>query len=418
MNVYTTFEEKKKSILLQLFAYYFLTLMVGFIIFNLVEGDYDSLIVNSLSLMFAGVLYYLFRVHRHLNLVTTIFVVVIMMLTTFFIQTGGIEKTGLFFCILIPLPAIMLVGRNKGLLMLMAFVVVNVLGVIVFADQEWYPHYDWSAASRLILVFFLIALMAFSNEFVFGVMYNRIQKLSDWLVKSQQAYKNLAVNNEHFVSLISNNLGDHIAGFSGIASLLNEEYDTLSEERKRELIRNLDAFARQNYRLLQDLARWSASHTTAIPYAPKAVKLEKIYREVVELFNAQITEKNLSFFLKMKSNSELYADENMLGAILRNIVSNSIKFAKTGGEIRVSAEEDGDFMRISVADNGVGMSEENLLRVNSSVSFSTPGTLNEPGTGIGLILVKEFLVQNRGSFQATSKLGEGTEVTFTVPLVE
>lgn len=418
VTVYASFEDKKKSMLLQLFAYLFLLLILGVIVYNLLVGDYFFLAVNSSALGISAVLYYLYRSKQKLTLATTTFVVMIMALTTFFIQTGGIEQTGLYFSILIPLPTILLIGRRKGIYLLLVFVIVNILGVILFNDKAWFPHYSWIKGGHLILVFFLIAIMAYFNEFVFEVLYSRIQKVSEWLVESQQNYKNLAVNKEHFVSLISNNLGDHIGSFSALANLLNDEYDTFDDKRKREIISSLAAFSTQNYRLLHDLVRWSTALTDVIPVMPKAVKLEKIYRDVIELFTAQIVEKKLSFFLKMRSNSELFGDEDMLGAVLRIFVSNAIKFSRSGGEIRIAAEESGDYMQITVSDNGVGMSPENLMRVNASVSFSTPGTLDEPGTGIGLILAKEFLHQNRGSFHAESKLGKGTQILFTIPLVD
>lgn len=418
VTVYPNFEDKKKSMLLQLFSYLFLLLMAGFIVYNSLAGDRLFLAANSVALLVGGLLYYLYRIKQKLHLVTTTFVAVIMTLTTFFIQTGGIETTGLYFSILIPLPTILLIGRRKGFYSLLVFVIVNILGVVLFSGQDWFPHYDWIKGGRLILVFLLVAMMAYFNEFVFEVLYGRIQKLSDWLVESQQSYKNLAVNKEHFVSLISNNLGDHIGSFSALANLLNDEYDSLDDKRKREIVSSLADFSQQNYRLLHDLMRWSTAQTDVIPFMPKAVKLEKIYRDVTELFNAQIVAKKLSFFLKMKSNSELFGDEDMLGAVLRIFVSNAIKFSRSGGEVRIAAEEAGDYMRITVSDTGVGMSAENLLRVNASISFSTPGTLDEPGTGIGLILAKEFLQQNRGSFRAESKLNQGTQIVFTIPLVD
>ena len=418
VSSYSNFEDKKKSILLHLFSYYFLFLMVGFIFYNSFDGDYAFLLANTIALISGLVLYYLFREKKMLNFVAMFFVITIMLLTTFFIQTGGIEKTGLYFAMLIPLPTILLVGRRKGLILLTIFILINILGIIAFKDQPWYPHYDLDEGARLWIVFFLISIMAYSNEYVFEFLYTRIQKLTDSLVQSQQSYKNLAVNKEHFVSLISNNLGDHIGSFAGIANLLNDEYDSLDDKQKRDLIRSLANFSQQNYRLLNDLMKWSTTQNEIITYIPKALKVEKVYRDVIELFNPLIEEKKLSFFLKMKSNSELFADEDMVGAIVRIFVSNAIKFSNKKGEVRISAEETGDFMRITVSDNGVGMSEENLMRVNASVSFSTPGTLDEPGTGIGLILAKEFLQKNRGTFQAESKLGVGTEISFTLPLVD
>jgi len=418
LNSYESFEDKKKSFLLHLFSYCFLVLMVSFIIYNSLTGDYSFLIANAFALLVSAVLYYLFKEKKMLRFVTAFFVVTIMLLTTFFAQTGGIGRTGLYFAMLIPLPTILLVGRKKGLLLLVVFVIVNALGFIFFIDESWYPHYNMDNGVRLGIIFFLITLMAYANEYAFEFLYRRIEKLSESLVHSQQSFKNLAVSKEHFVSLISNNLSDHIGGFAGIANLLNDEYDELDESQKRDLVRTLANFSQQNFRLLQDLVKWSTTQTGTISYEPQAFKIEKIYRDVVELYNPQIEEKQLSFFLKMKSNSEVYADVDMAGAILRIFVSNAIKFSQVGGEVRISAEEEGDNMRITVSDKGAGMSEENLLRANSAVPFSTTGTFDEPGIGIGLILAKEFLQKNKGTFFVESTLGLGTVVSFTLPLVE
>lgn len=114
----------------------------------------------------------------------------------------------------------------------------------------------------------------------------------------------------------------------------------------------------------------------------------------------------------------VFADEHMVGSIMRSLVSNAIKFSHVNGEVRISADEENDKMIVTVTDNGKGMSRFDLLRINSSVSFSNPGTLDESGTGIGLILVKEFLQKNRGTLFVESKKDQGTEVRFTLPLAE
>lgn len=418
LNSYTSFEDKKKSFLLHLFSYFFLVLMIGFSIYNSLSGDYNFLLANSGALILSLILYYLFREKKMLGFVTMFFVVTIMLLTTFFIQTGGIDRTGILFAMLIPLPTILLVGRRRGLLLLLTFVVVNVLFFIFLHKEPWYPHYDINRGTRLSIIFVLISLMAYVNEYAFEFLYRRIEKLSNSLIESQQSYKNLAVSKEHFVSLISNNLSDHIGSFVGIANLLNDEYDSLEESQKKDLIKSLANFSEQNFRLLRDLIKWSTTQTGTISFEPKAFKVEKIYRDVVELYNPLIEEKRLSFFLKMKSNSEVYADVEMAGAVLRILVSNAIKFSSVGGEVRISAEEEGDNMRITVSDKGIGMSEESLFKVNASLPFSAPGTWDETGSGIGLILAKEFLQRNRGTLKAASKLGRGSEVSFTLPLVD
>jgi signal transduction histidine kinase len=415
---YHGIEERKKSILLDLFfnCYFFVILI--FLIFYIFSGNIFFLIFNTVCLLAGLLLYYLFRAKRMLRPVANIFVITIAAFTVFLILTGGINNTALVFSLLIPVPAILLLGRHRGLIVLGIFLFLNVICFVIFRDTTWFPDYDMVMVSRVAIVFVLISLMIYGNESVFRVLYQGLEKLSESLKISQQRYKTLAVNKEKFVSLVSHTLGDHIGKFAAMATLLHDEYQELSEQRRMELIRNLASISRQNHKLLDDLQKWATVQSDTIPFSPKPIKLEKIYKEVTELFNPLIEEKKLSFFLKMKSNSEIFADEIMVGAILRGLVSNAIKFSYAGGEVKISAREDLDKMAITVSDTGVGMSEKDLMRINASFSFSKEGTCNESGTGIGLILVKEFLQKHHGDFHVESRKGKGTEVTFTLPLAE
>ncbi|MGV8095040.1 MAG: ATP-binding protein [Mangrovibacterium sp.] len=415
---YQGIEEKKKSILLNLFFHFYFLLILGFFIFNIFSANIFSMIITAAGMLMGLLLYYFSRVRRILYPVANIFVITIATLVAFLILTGGANNTALIFSLLIPVPAILLLGRRNGLILLGTFLTLHTVAFVLFKDKSWFPDYDLNMVCRIAVVFILISLTAYANEYVFGVLYEGLEKLSESLKTSQNRYKTLAVNKGKFVSLVSHSLTDHIGKFAEIATLLHKEYHELSEPKRRQLIKKLANISRQNYKLLDDLQKWATVQSDTIPFSPKPIKLEKIYREVIELYNALIEEKKLSFFLKMKSNSEVFADENMVGAILRGLVSNAIKFSFTGGEVKISAREDKDRMVITVSDKGTGMSEEDLMRVNASFSFSTEGTWMEPGTGIGLILVKEFLQKHQGDFYVESRKGEGTEVTFTLPLAE
>ena len=418
INSFQGVEEKKKSILLNLFFYFYFLVVFVFFIYDIAIFNVTFFAANILSLIVGIVLYYLYQVKKVLQKVAVVFIITIASFLTFINFTGGINGTGIIFSLLLPLPTILLLGRKWGFVTLLSFLLFTVFGFFVFSNAPWFPDYSNALISRVSIVFLIISVIGYANEFVFEVLYIRLEKLSELLKVSQQRYKNMAVNKERFVSLVSHNLGDHIGSFAGIANLLDEEYDELAEQKRRELIRSLANISQQNFRLLHDLMKWSTVQSDVIPFLPKSVKLEKIYRDVIQLFNPLIEDKKLSFFLKMRSNSEIFADADMVSAIMRSLVSNAIKFSYVGGEVKIFAEEDDDKMVVTVSDNGVGMSNQDLMWVNASVSFSMPGTLEESGTGIGLILVKEFLQKNHGSFHVESKKGEGTKVVFRLPLVE
>lgn len=411
-------EEKKKSILLTLFLYLYYIGMIPFIINNFYRGDYHSALFNITSLFFGVAALIILKKTKKLHLASGIFVAIITITSTYYFLTGGVNGSGIVFALMLPLPVILILGKKRGIITLAVYFIVNLLAYYLLHNSSLSPDYSPSLMGRLSLVFLFISSMAFANEFVFEVLYLRLEKLSESLKVSQQRYKNLAVNKEKFLSIISHNLSDHVGSFMAISSLLNEQYDELPERERQKLIKNLATVSKRNYELLNDLLKWSTVQMDNIPYKPSAFKLEKIYREVVELFNPLIEEKKLSIFLKMKSNSEIFADYHMASAILRNLVSNAIKFSHQDGEIRIAAEEKGEYMSITVSDNGIGMNEEDLMRFNASLSFSNPGTMQEPGTGIGLILTKEFVHKNEGEMFILSKENEGTHVNFTLPLVE
>lgn len=411
-------EEKKKSILLTLFLYLYFLAMAFFIINNFYRGDFQSALFNIISLSIGISSLIVLKKYKKLPLASAIFVAIVSIASTYYFLIGGVKDSGIAFALMLPLPIILILGKKRGIIMLGAYLITNTLAYYFLHNYSWVPNYDLSLIGRLSIVFLFISCMAFVNEFVFEVLYLRLEKLSESLKVSQQKYKNLAVNKEKFLSIISHNLSDHVGSFMAISSLLNEQYDEIPDGEKQKLIKNLATVSKRNYELLNDLLKWSTVQMDNIPYKPTAFNLEKIYREVVELFNPLIEEKKLSIFLKMKSNSEIFADYHMASAILRNLVSNAIKFSHQGGEIRIAAEEKGEYMSVTVSDNGIGMSEEDLMRFNASLSFSNPGTMQEPGTGIGLILTKEFIHKNEGEMFILSKKNEGTHVNFTLSLVE
>ena len=415
---YERLEEKKKSILLNLFLYLFFIAITLFIAGNLIEGNDATALFNTGCLLFGGFSYYLLKKKKSVILSSVVFVGTIATISTYFFLTGGINNSGIAFSLMIPLPVILILGKRTGIIVLVLFFIVNALAYFLLKTEVWFPPYHPSLVYRISIVFFFISIMAFVNEFVFEVLYQKLEKLSESLSVSQQKFKNLAVNKEKFLSIISHDLSDHVGSFMAISALLNEQYNDFDEAEKQKLIKNMANVSKNNYKLLYDLLKWSTVQMDNIPYTPTAFKLEKIYREVIELFNPLIDEKKISIFLKMKSNSEIFADYHMASAILRNLVSNAIKFSHSGGEIRISAEEKEDKMLITVADKGVGMSEKALMRFNASLSFSKPGTMQEPGTGIGLILAKEFVQKNNGTIVIESVVNEGTKVRFTLPLAE
>jgi len=139
--------------------------------------------------------------------------------------------------------------------------------------------------------------------------------------------------------------------------------------------------------------------------------------ESIEMFEAAAAKKNIKIELALNEEIRINADLNMFETVFRNIVGNAIKFTNENGTILISANKENSFCKISVKDDGVGISEENIAKIfRIDSKHKTPGTMGEKGTGLGLILCKEFVEKHGGKIEVKSEVGKGSEFSFTLPL--
>jgi signal transduction histidine kinase len=176
--------------------------------------------------------------------------------------------------------------------------------------------------------------------------------------------------------------------------------------------------------LLMNLLEWSRSQTGNMEFKPERIDISTLVHETTGLLNMAARDKSISLYLEVEPPTPVMADRHMVGAILRNLVSNAIKFTPTGGKIVVSARQEKNQCVVTVADNGMGIREEALDKLfRIDVSYSTMGTRNEVGTGLGLILCKDFVDKHGGQIWVESNRGDngqqsGSKFHFTLPLAE
>jgi len=170
--------------------------------------------------------------------------------------------------------------------------------------------------------------------------------------------------------------------------------------------------------LLTNLLVWSRSQTGKIKFNPECIELVSLINEVVELLNDSAQYKSISISKKMPPSISVFADKAMIGTILRNLISNGIKFTNSGGEILIDTEQKEDKIIVSVVDNGVGIKNEVIGKLfHIEHGYSTVGTKNETGTGLGLLLCKEFIDMHGGTIWVESEVGKGSTFNFSIPFV-
>lgn len=233
--------------------------------------------------------------------------------------------------------------------------------------------------------------------------------------------KRLAETNatkDKFFSIIAHDLKSPFSSMLGFSEILDEEFDNYEMEEKKKWIKMIHHGLQDTSKLLENLLQWAQSQRGTIDFDPKSINLYTVSKESYELLYNLAGDKSIKLINSIPENIILQADANMISAIIRNLLSNAIKFTSYGGVIKLNANltSDNQFVKIVVEDNGFGISEEMQTKLFNIVEHvSTLGTKNEKGTGLGLILCKEFVEKHHGKIWVESELGKGSSFYFTIP---
>jgi len=221
---------------------------------------------------------------------------------------------------------------------------------------------------------------------------------------------------DRFFSIIAHDLRNPFNSLLGITENLVENYEDFSSEEIKEYLTLLLQSSQQGYNLLENLLNWSRSQTGKLKVSAKVLNVSELIDASVELMLNNAAAKNLEIINNVSFDILAFADENMITTVLRNLLSNAIKFTPQGGSIRFEATKQKKMIEICIADNGMGMTEETMASLfKLDVFTSTLGTNKETGTGLGIILCKEFIEKNNGKLWVESSLNNGTIFYFSIP---
>lgn len=273
---------------------------------------------------------------------------------------------------------------------------------------------------------FLILLVALSTIIVVLIFYlYKLQQRSNNSLKAAHAKVNdqnlelqeLNATKDKFFSIISHDLKGPLNSLTSFSSLLINHTESLSKEEIKMFAQDFDKSLKNLFALLENLLEWSRSQTGNIEFTPETFDMASLLEENKELLKTQAKQKRITLCNDHTEKIIIHAHKNSINTAVRNLISNAIKFTPEEGKISLGiAQLDGEVI-VSVEDTGVGMSQDvilKLFRIDSK--HSTKGTANEKGTGLGLILCKEFIEKNGGKLWVTSKEGEGSKFYFSLPL--
>lgn len=246
-----------------------------------------------------------------------------------------------------------------------------------------------------------------------------LQQKTDQLNEKTKLLENLNETKDKFFSIISHDLKGPIGALSGLAEYMLYKFDSISEDQKQRILHKIIHSTDHIYELLINLLDWSRAQTHSIQIEPVSFNIKPRILKLVELLKSQANEKQIKIKCEIDNNCMIKADTMMFDTILRNIISNSIKYTNINGAINITAKKQNDQICIDVQDNGIGIELkllDKLFKIDKK--FSLKGTAGETGTGLGLIICKEFTEMNRGTLEVKSEAGLGTTFTLSFPADE
>ena len=244
-------------------------------------------------------------------------------------------------------------------------------------------------------------------------------KLAEEEIKfNNQELQKINAEKDKFFSIIAHDLRSPFNSFLGLTQIMAEELPGLTMDEIQKIATSMNKSASNLFRLLENLLDWSRMQQGLIPFSPETLQLQPNVDESITMVQEYANNKEIEMTYQIPDGLKVFADTHMLQTVIRNLVSNAVKFTSKGGKVIISAKITSDkSVEISIKDSGIGMSQkmiENLFRLD--VQTGRKGTEGEPTTGLGLLLCKEFIEKHGGKIWVESEEGKGSDFKFTLPL--
>ncbi|CAN5450976.1 hypothetical protein BH10BAC5_BH10BAC5_15590 [soil metagenome] len=243
-----------------------------------------------------------------------------------------------------------------------------------------------------------------------------LEEKNEEVEKKNKLLEDTNTAKDKFFSIIAHDLKNPFSGIIGLSSFMYENFDSLADDEKMDFIKQIEESSKGSFQLLENLLLWSRAQTGGLKFDPEKINLKIVINECISLLSLYAKNKNISTTSDLDYDIFVFADLYMVKTILRNLINNAIKFTRNRGSIIVSAKMNGTKVETTVSDNGVGITPKDLANLfKLDVKFRNYGTNKETGSGLGLLLCKEFIEKNGGTIKVSSKENEGSHFKFTLP---
>lgn len=370
-------------------------------------------IVVFLLLCFFSYLYYLSRFRKlYQSLVVSYHIVIVIALTVIWFLNGGIEGPVGYFYFVAIVGAILFI---KSFYNAIIFILGNFI-ILIFIDYSFpelvVPYSD--RLSRYLDVCIGVCTVAFLISIGIQKLKKNYNIERQKVEEQKQQLSRLNEIQSKLISIISHDVRSPFNSIKGTLNLLRSE--ALSKEEIVMLSENLSQEVDNTVNLVNNLLYWSQKQLQGLQVRPEKFDIQTAIRENISLVSPQAKKKNIQIHYSDSQVAEVFADKEMIKTVIRNLLTNAIKFSYQHAEVYIRQYVQEKEVVIEVCDNGVGIPKSIKEQLFNLSQFSTLGTSNEKGSGIGLMLCKDFVKENGGRIWVESEEGKGSKFYFTVPL--
>ncbi len=394
-----------------------ISIIGGFTNFILAPSPVTVLIPILIAVLLI-VIYYFVRFKNIVKpFVTPLVIVSLFGISIIWIFNGGINGSNIMIAFIILILGVLVVPVKTKKYIIILFLTLNIATLLI---QFYRPDLIVNFPSETERWIDNLITLIYSSIFIYVIIrfVHRNYSLERLKAeKSELRMQQLNTDKDRFISILSHDLRSPFNNLLGLSDVLTENIHQLHINEIEKLATQIETTARSTSNLLEDLLMWARSQQGRIPFNPQLISFREICTNVLEPLNPLADAKTLTINYSAPYGTKIFADIDLIKTVLRNLVSNAIKFTFTGGVININAEENPEYITISVSDNGVGIPPDDLKKLFSiSEVLSTKGTANEKGTGLGLLLCKEFVEKHGGKIWVKSEVGKGSEFIFTLPI--
>jgi signal transduction histidine kinase/ligand-binding sensor domain-containing protein len=295
----------------------------------------------------------------------------------------------------------------------------SLAGISIHISPPWWKS-RYALVSYILLVGMLIALYIRwrLTQLVREkkILEQKVLERTQEIVRQKDELNELNSTKDKFFSILAHDLKGPFSSLYSMSETLNDNYNTLEEPDKRTGLQKIHKLAELTYKLLENLLTWSRSQRGGMVFSPVRFSLSRLVEVNINLNKTAANEKGIMLSNKVEENIYVFGDSEMIHTVLRNLISNAVKFTPSGKRVTVEVKEQPEWYEVLVADQGVGISAENMQKLfRIDVKYKTTGTAGETGTGLGLVLCREFVEKNGGKIWCESQENSGTTFHFTLP---